>query len=56
MHKQGWLAVFGSGLGDACRTLPAAVFIIGFLSVFLANTINNQPMTILLTRVLLSEQ
>eukprot|EP00198_Chlamydomonas_reinhardtii_P005436 XP_001694772.1 predicted protein [Chlamydomonas reinhardtii] len=56
LSVQGWLAVFGSGLGDACRTLPAAVFIIGFLSVFLANTINNQPMTILLTRVLLSEQ
>ncbi|KAG2453996.1 hypothetical protein HYH02_001039 [Chlamydomonas schloesseri] len=56
LNVQGWLAVFGSGLGDACHTLPAAVFIIGFLSVFLANTINNQPMTILLTRVLLSEQ
>ncbi len=50
---QGWLNVFGSGLGYASQKLPAAIFIMGFLSVALANTINNQPMTILLTRVAL---
>ncbi|GIL89624.1 hypothetical protein Vretimale_1798 [Volvox reticuliferus] len=53
LYVQGWLNVFGNGLGRASTALPAAVFIMGFLSVALANTINNQPMTILLTRVAL---
>ncbi|PNH12009.1 Arsenical pump membrane protein [Tetrabaena socialis] len=53
---RGWLEVFGSGLGHASTTLPAAVFLMGFLSVLLANTINNQPMTILLTRVALDQR
>ncbi|GIL42379.1 hypothetical protein Vafri_362 [Volvox africanus] len=53
LYVQGWLNVFGNGLGRASTALPAAIFIMGFLSVALANTINNQPMTILLTRVAL---
>ncbi|EFJ51291.1 hypothetical protein VOLCADRAFT_116516 [Volvox carteri f. nagariensis] len=53
LYVQGWLNVFGNGLGRRSTELPAAIFIMGFLSVILANTINNQPMTILLTRVAL---
>ncbi|GLC51916.1 hypothetical protein PLESTB_000562700 [Pleodorina starrii] len=53
LYVQGWLNVFGNGLGRASTKLPAAIFIMGFLSVALANTINNQPMTILLTRIAL---
>lgn len=46
--------MFGSGLGHASSSLPAAVFLMGALSVVLANAVNNQPMTILLTRVALA--
>lgn len=46
--------MFGSGLGHASSSLPAAVFLMGALSVALANAVNNQPMTILLTRVALA--
>ncbi|KXZ50864.1 hypothetical protein GPECTOR_14g115 [Gonium pectorale] len=55
LHVQGWLRVFGAGLGRASTSLPGAVFLMGALSVGLANTINNQPMTILLTRVALDD-
>lgn len=36
------------------RSLPAAVWLIGWLSTALCNLINNQPLTILMTRILLN--
>lgn len=53
---QGWVDVFADGLGRVSTSLPAAIWIMGWLAVVLANTINNQPMTILLTRVALSSE
>jgi Na+/H+ antiporter NhaD/arsenite permease-like protein len=43
LSVQGWLTLFANGLGKACsQSLPAAVWIMGWLSVLLSNTINNQ--------------
>ena len=43
-------------LGDACSSEGSAIFLIAFLSVAISNIINNQPMTILLVRVLQSPE
>ena len=45
---------FASGLGSQTSNLPAAVWLIGWLSVALCNLVNNQPLTILMTRILLN--
>jgi hypothetical protein len=51
----GWLELAGRGLAAASRgSLGAALFSVGGVSLLLGNLMNNQPMTILMTRVLLS--
>lgn len=52
--EQGWVDVAADGLGRASNSLPAAIFIMGWLTILLCNTANNQPATILLTRICLS--
>jgi Na+/H+ antiporter NhaD/arsenite permease-like protein len=51
---QGWIDAFASGIGSQSQSLAAGVFLMGWLAVFLCNVINNQPLTILLTRVCLN--
>lgn len=54
--QSGWVDRFASWLASAMPALPLALFVPGLVSTVLANTINNQPMTILMTRVCMSEQ
>jgi hypothetical protein len=52
----GWVDALAQGLAQASSSIPATLFLFGAVSVLLANVINNQPMTILLTRVCLSPE
>lgn len=48
--KNGWVDRLGALLGGSARGLAPGLWCLGAVSVLLANLINNQPMTILLTR------
>lgn len=51
----GWIDRLGSVLGSGCRTTAGAMFLMGAVSTVLGNVMNNQPMTILLTEICLSD-
>jgi Na+/H+ antiporter NhaD/arsenite permease-like protein len=48
----GWTDKFASSISAVSTNVLLAVFIMGFLSSFTSNIMNNQPMTILFTRTL----
>lgn len=50
----GWVDALAAALARASTSTPATLFLFATVSVVLANVINNQPMTILMTRVCLS--
>ena len=55
LSVNGWLDLFGAALGAAClQSLPLTLLVVGGGSTAAANLLNNQPMTILATRVLLA--
>mmetsp|Transcript_4954 Transcript_4954/g.14258 ORF Transcript_4954/g.14258 Transcript_4954/m.14258 type:complete len:676 (-) Transcript_4954:710-2737(-) len=51
----GWVDYFARALAGATSSTFAAVFLTGAIGSVLANIVNNQPMTILMARILLSE-
>lgn len=55
LTSSGWIDWLASGIASSATGAFSSVFLMGGLSILLANMINNQPMTILLTRVLLSK-
>eukprot|EP00002_Diphylleia_rotans_P019289 TRINITY_DN3734_c0_g1_i1.p1 TRINITY_DN3734_c0_g1~~TRINITY_DN3734_c0_g1_i1.p1 ORF type:complete len:476 (+),score=111.56 TRINITY_DN3734_c0_g1_i1:48-1475(+) len=55
LDAAGWIEEFAIILAGACHSVFSASFAIGWLSIIAANLINNQPMTILFTRILLHE-
>ena len=54
LSVSGWVDVFASSLSKVSGDLPTAVLVMGFASSFASNLMNNQPMTILFTRILQS--
>ena len=52
LSRAGWISLFAEGLSKLATELLPATLIMGFLSSLAANLINNQPMTILFTRIL----
>ncbi len=54
LETSGWIALFASSVGGVQNTigLVAGIFFMGFLSSFACNIMNNQPMTILFTKML----
>ena len=53
LSSHGWLEMFASGMESACNdSVPATLVIISLLTLLLCNGLNNQPATILLSRVL----
>ncbi len=48
----GWIEIFAGGLAQVSTGLIPATIEMGFLSSLVANLVNNQPMTILFTRIL----
>lgn len=44
LSVNGWIDLFADGIGRAsAQSLPAAIFLVGWLAVVLSNAINNQP-------------
>lgn len=54
LNVNGWIDKLASWLGGSATSLPMALFVMGSVSILLSNVINNQPMTILMTRVCLN--
>ena len=56
LAQMGWLDLLGKGLGYLVNLhLALALAVMGTVSIVLANIMNNQPMTILMTRVMMSQ-
>lgn len=54
LEATGWLDSLASTLGAAARGPGLAILIMGTVSILLSNLMNNQPMTILMARVMLN--
>lgn len=53
LSSHGWLEMFAKGMQRACNdSVPATLVIVSLLTLILCNGLNNQPATILLSRVL----
>ena len=52
LSASGWLSIFAIGLSKISSDLFKATLGMGFLSSLTSNLVNNQPMTILFTRIL----
>eukprot|EP01116_Phalansterium_solitarium_P012328 TRINITY_DN2851_c0_g1_i2.p1 TRINITY_DN2851_c0_g1~~TRINITY_DN2851_c0_g1_i2.p1 ORF type:complete len:318 (-),score=110.28 TRINITY_DN2851_c0_g1_i2:135-1088(-) len=51
--SSGWIAMFAQALASVVGVPVVAVFVMCFLSALVCNLVNNQPMTILFTQILL---
>lgn len=51
LSSSGWISIFAGGLSRAFRKVLASTIGMGFLSALVSNLVNNQPMTILFTRI-----
>ncbi|HEY0087995.1 MAG TPA: SLC13 family permease [Candidatus Lokiarchaeia archaeon] len=54
LSDNGWVNLFASVISGVSNNLFIGILIMGFLSTFACNLMNNQPMTILFTEILLS--
>jgi arsenical pump membrane protein len=52
LSSSGWIGVFAGGLSRVFTRLLPATLGMGFLSACVSNLVNNQPMTILFTRII----
>lgn len=54
LDSSGWVDLFASSISAVSRSLLPSILLMGFLSSLASNVMNNQPMTILFTKVLQS--
>ena len=54
LTASGWVNLFASAISGTSNNLFIAILVMGFLSTLMCNLMNNQPMTILFTQILLS--
>lgn len=52
LSSSGWIDIFASGLSRVSARLLPSIMGMGFLSAVVSNLVNNQPMTILFTRII----
>ncbi len=53
--QSGWIDLLGSNISNFTNNLFLSILLMGFLSALSCNIMNNQPMTIFFTQILLSE-